>query len=394
MRKMRDLGLDPKNRDDRARFSLITYKDFVEDMSAFVRKANPSFNIFYNKGHVGVREKEVQNAYAYYAFESLPGGEWGYMDFPICAKYNRNFGKECLGMTGRFHTEWGDFHSFRNKEALAFECYNMLANGCKCIIGDQMDPSGALNPYMYAQIGELYGDIEKKEPWCRDIRPVVEAAIFTEEEFHDKAGAGVIPRATEGAARLLMELSVQFDLIDSQSDLSGYRLLILPDTIPVSEALKEKLDAFTARGGKLIASFKAGLDEDGKAFRANLGAVYRGEAPFSPDFIIPKGVIGEGMPESEHVMYMKGALVELATGGEVLLPAIEPVFNRTWEHFLFASALALIRQSFVSRGHSKRRRPVFHPPRLFAIPAQRGPVGQEADAKRDPHAAARPAARA
>jgi hypothetical protein len=122
---------------------------------------------FYNKGHVGVREKPVQDAYTYYAFESLPGGEWGYMDFPICAKYNRNFGKECLGMTGRFHTEWGDFHSFRNKEALEFECYNMLANGCKCIIGDQMHPSGVLNPYMYEQIGELYGDIERKEPWCR-----------------------------------------------------------------------------------------------------------------------------------------------------------------------------------------------------------------------------------
>ncbi len=331
--KMRALGLDPKNPEDRARFSLITYKDFVEDMSAFVRAVNPSFNIFYNKGHVGVREKPVQDAYTYYAFESLPGGEWGYMDFPICAKYNRNFGKECLGMTGRFYTERGDFHSFRNKEALEFECYNMLANGCKCIIGDQMHPSGVLNPYMYEQIGELYGDIERKEPWCRGIRPVVEAAIFTEEEFHDKAGAGVIPKATEGAARLLMELSVQFDLIDSQSDLGKYRLLILPDTIPASEALKEKLDAFAARGGKLIASFRAGLDEHGKAFRTNLGALYKGEAPFSPDFIIPRGAIGEGMPESEHVMYMRGALVEAAPGGEVLLPAIEPVFNRTWEHF-------------------------------------------------------------
>ncbi len=43
---MRALGLDPKNPEDRARFSLITYKDFVEDMSAFVRAVNPSFNIF------------------------------------------------------------------------------------------------------------------------------------------------------------------------------------------------------------------------------------------------------------------------------------------------------------------------------------------------------------
>lgn len=333
MNKMRALRLDPSKKEDRTCFSLMTYKDFVEDMSAFVREINPVLNIFYNKGHVGVREKVVQDAYTYYAFESLPGGEWGYMDFPICAKYNRNFGKQCLGMTGRFHTEWGDFHSFRNKEALEFECYNMLANGCKCIIGDQMEPSGVLNPYMYKQIGALYGDIERKEPWCVDIQPVVEAAVFTEEEFHDAAGAGVIPKATEGAARLLMELSVQYDIVDSGSDLSRYRLLVLPDTIPVNTGLKAKLESFLQDGGKLLCSYHAGLSEDGTDFAIELGVHYRGEAPYSPDFIIPEGTIGEGMYPCEHVMYSRGALVEPTADATVLLPAIEPVFNRTWEHF-------------------------------------------------------------
>ncbi len=333
IRKMQALGLNPADAGDRTRFSIITYQDFVEDLSAFVRETNPDFNIFYNKGHVGVHEKNVRDAYTYYAFESLPGGEWGYMDFPLCAKYNRNFGKECLGMTGRFHTEWGDIHSFRNQDALDFECYSMLANGCKCIIGDQPAPSCVLNPYTYRQIGALYADIEQKEPWCDGAQPVVEAALFTEEEFMDKAGAGVIPKATEGAARLLMELSVQFDVVDSDSDISQYRLLVLPDQIRVSEKLRKKLQSFTAQGGKILASYHSGLAINEERFVYNPGVEYLGEAPFCPDFIIPQGHIGEGMPPSEHVMYMRAALTKTSGEAEVLLPAVEPVFNRTWEHF-------------------------------------------------------------
>ena len=77
--------------------------------------------------------------YSYFSFESLPGVEWGYLDFPVSAKYMRNFGKECLGLTSRFHTEWGDFHAFRNEAAMEYEVFSMLSHGCKCTIGDQMD---------------------------------------------------------------------------------------------------------------------------------------------------------------------------------------------------------------------------------------------------------------
>jgi len=41
---------------------------------------------------------------------------------------------------------------------------------------------------------------------------------------------------------MLQELRYQFDVLDSQSDFSPYRLLILPDRIPVSPSLAAKLD--------------------------------------------------------------------------------------------------------------------------------------------------------
>ena len=77
-------------------------------------------------------------------------------------------------MTGRFHTSWGDFHSLKNPAALQFECFQMLALGAKCSVGDQLHPSGRIDPATYDLIGGVYAEVERKEPWCRGARPVVD----------------------------------------------------------------------------------------------------------------------------------------------------------------------------------------------------------------------------
>ena len=163
MKMMKEKGMDPTDPKDRREFSLMTYYDMVEDLTKFAKSFNPNFRVCYNKGHVGYLDKPVINGYSYFSFESLPGADWGYLDFPVSAKYMRNFGKECLGLTSRFHTEWGDFHAYRNKAAMEYEVFSMLANGCKCTIGDQMDYWGKLNSDMYRQIGEVYASVEEKE---------------------------------------------------------------------------------------------------------------------------------------------------------------------------------------------------------------------------------------
>jgi hypothetical protein len=122
-------------------------------------------------------------------------------------------------------------------------------------------------------------------------------------------------------------------MIDSQSDFAKYKVLILPDEIPVDKALAEKLSAYVAAGGSLIATYKSGLDPAGDAFAVReLGVEYQGPAPFSPDFIVP-GKLGAGLRDTAYVMYTQGLEVAAAPGAEVLSPMIRPYFNRTWEHF-------------------------------------------------------------
>jgi hypothetical protein len=76
---------------------------------------------------------------------SLPSGGWGYMHFPQAMRYARTLQRECLGMTGKFHTSWGDFGSYKNPAALQFECFQMVALGAVCSVGDQLPPRGKLD---------------------------------------------------------------------------------------------------------------------------------------------------------------------------------------------------------------------------------------------------------
>ena len=51
--------------------------------------------------------------------------------------YARTLNMEYLGMTGKFHTTWGEFGGFKHPNALLYETALSLANGAKCSIGDQ-----------------------------------------------------------------------------------------------------------------------------------------------------------------------------------------------------------------------------------------------------------------
>ena len=323
-------GLEPSGEGHRKRYGLNVIDGFKRDMTAYVHGLNPDCSIFYNAGHIGPQHRAAADAYTHFEVESLPSGGWGYMHFPMTSRYARTLGIPCLGMTGKFHTSWGDFHSFKNPEALQFECFQMLAQGARCSVGDQLHPEGKICQTTYELIGSVYSEVEEKEPWCHGAEPLVDIGLVTPEEV----GGERVPLTAAGAVRMLQEGAHQFDLIDTASDLSGYRVVILPDEIPVSEAFASKLDAYLSEGGALIASYRSGLNGAGDAFALEaLGVRLKGEAPYSPDFLLPRGEVGNGLPETEHAMYLKGLEVEASPGSEVLVDASVPYFNRTYKHF-------------------------------------------------------------
>ena len=330
-RAMVEKGLDPAQPAARLAFGREVMGGFVRDLTTFIRTLSADCTVFYNGGHVDPGLRAILPAYTHLELESLPSGGWGYLHFPLTVRYARTLGVDCLGMTGKFHTSWGDFHSYKNRAALEFECFQMLAQGARCSVGDQLHPSGRLDAATYELIGGVYARVEEKEPWCRSARPMTEIGVFSPEEFtvgrHNPAALGV--------TRLLQEGRHQFDVIDTAGDFSRYRVLVLPDSIPVGPALARRLEEYVAGGGALLASHRSGLDEEQGAFALpSLGIRLVGEAPASPDFLQPREGFGRGLPRTEHVMYLRGLEVAAQEGTEVLADVLVPYFNRAWDHFV------------------------------------------------------------
>ena len=343
---MKAEGLDPSKAEDRAAYARRVNVAFKRGITDHVRRMDADCSVFYNAGHIGPYIRHSLDTYTHLEMESLPGGSWGYLHFPLTARYVRTLGKPYLGMTGRFHTSWGDFHSYKNRAALEFECFNMLALGAQCSVGDQLHPSGRMDRATYDLIGSVYSQVEAKEPWCREARPVTEIGLLSAEEFI----GGRVPPPSVGAIRMLQEGGHQFDVVDSQSDYGPYKVLVLPDRITPSEAMAKKLRAFLKNGGAIVASFESGLREGGRDFAMEEFGVrntsrkildgegndVRGRSYYRNDYaeyILPTGPVGKGLPATEHVMYIRGMDVEPHSGAEVLMRKVAPYFNRTPEHF-------------------------------------------------------------
>ena len=328
-REMEAKGIDLNDERAVRAFAAFTMERFKQKMTAVVREYSQDCTIFYNAGHVGPGARNSKDAYTHFELESLPSGGWGYLHFPATVRYARTLGKSCLGMTGKFHTAWGDFHSYKNQAALEFEAFRMLSMGCACSIGDQLEPDGRLNPTTYRLIGKVYSQFEEREAYALPSTPVAEAAVVTDE---DPLTENALSEPLLGTVQLLDELALQYNIIDSDRDFSPYRLVILPDGVKGSPELSERLNAYVAKGGKVLAAYRGGLQADG-LYPACYGAENRGQRALSPDFLVAAGPLAEGLEEdAEYVMYKAGDVL-VPTGAHTLLSARAPYFARVGRTF-------------------------------------------------------------
>jgi len=326
MDDMRAEGYDPEVEDDRARFAKKTLLKYYRASTAAVRDRSPEMPVFHNSGHIERGNRDILEFFSHLELESLPTGGWGYDHFPMSAKYCQNLEHDFMGMTGKFHTTWGEFGGIKHPNALRYECAAMLAYGAKCSIGDQLHPCGQIDATTYSLIGSAYREVAEKEAWCDDVVPVADVAILS--------GIGSTrhkDQADVGAARVLLEGHVPHTVIDAHADLSQYRLLVVPDDVGINAKLKQKIDRYLDGGGKLFLSGDSGLDAQGEPL-FDIGAEVGEKSEFSPDFILPVETLRPDFVTSPVVMYTRSRRLKV-TDGESLGEVYDPYFNRTYEHF-------------------------------------------------------------
>lgn len=322
---MKSLGLDINSEADRKTFAFRTLNKYLEKTNAAVRKYSDTATIFHNSGHIPKGNYDFIESNTHLELESLPTGGWGYDHFPLSAAYVRTLkNTEFLGMTGKFHQSWGEFGGFKHPNALIYETSLSVANGAGCSIGDQMHPLGEMNTATYNLIGKAYSLIEEKEPWLNGAVNVADIAVLSEESVTGNRDAF----ADIGANRMLLENNCLYNFVDATMDFAPYKLLVLPDVELTDVALIEKIRAYVANGGKVIASGNA-LVKDGSFF-LDIGADFNGKNELNPTYLVPCYETVNGV--TEYVMRCDFNSFNVSDG-EVVAKMQNPYFNRTAEHF-------------------------------------------------------------
>ncbi|WP_332699578.1 alpha-amylase family protein [Devosia sp.] len=322
-------GLDPAKPKDRLQNDEWVNEVFRSEMSAVLNEEFPGLRVFYNSGHIHKMGPKRFTTYSHLELESLPTGGWGYDHFPSSARYAATLGLDFVAHTGKFHTSWGEFGGFKHPDALEYEAAQMVALGSKCLVGDQLHPNGAINLDTYASIGPAYARVEKLEPYLENARQVSEIAILSAEYFHPVGARN--NHADDGAAQMLQELKRPFDVIDPSVDFAAYRVIILPDEIPVEGEIAQRFTAFVAGGGKLLLSGTSALGADGK-FAVPAGISSKGAVAFTPSYLKAGKDLDPSMTSSPFVVYGTAQAI-VAEDATVLAEVVPPYFNRSYQHF-------------------------------------------------------------
>ena len=319
---MKALGIDPMDESAAYEYARLSYGRFLDRVESMLGERVNDLYFLYNGAAYKRQPSHLE-------LEILPSGGWGYDYLPAAIRYARTLGKPYLTMTGRFHNGWGDFGGLRPTESTLFDCYYSIANGGRCSIGDHLHPSGKLDPAVYGMVKDVFRKTAELDPWTDGAKSLAEVAViepamklYPEQPAKD---TDAFTDSVRGAARMLSELKVQFDVCDAESDLTKYAILVLPDHVTLDGALKEKVRAHLAEGKGVISSGASGLTPDETGFALPEYAItFEGKYPFGQSYYKTLPAVSAGIPDMLHSAYKTSISMSAAPGCDMLAEIYDP----------------------------------------------------------------------
>ncbi len=318
---MKEAGLDVNKDADVARYDVIRWQHFMRECNRIIHGSHPEATIFYNGG-ANPTTPQWQVSDTHFELEDLPTTWGGYDKFPPRARFFANSGRQYLGMSGKFHTDWGEFGGFKHADAIRFEAACMIAYGARISIGDQLHPNGVMDMATYRNIGEAFKYVQKIESYGLDAQPASNLGVWL-------SGRDIDDRGVVG---MLLEAQIDFKIVDPSKPLDEFDAVVLANT-RLDEKSAAKLNAFARRGGGVLAIGSSGLDVAGKKFLLDVGAKYVGPANYELDYLVAGKELSAGLVESPFLNYAAAIRVKPQAGTKVLATIREPYFNRTYKHY-------------------------------------------------------------
>ena len=313
------------------RFESAAQAAFCGRFTRLIQGINKDTTIYYNSTnpiftdtHAGVRTRhELQT---HWELESLPSGYWGYHHFPRLARAFGNWGKPWLAMTGRFQKQWGDFGGLKPTAALEYDCFRSQALGGGNSVGDQLPPRGRLDAGAYDLIGGVYEQCEKAEPFYAGSTTLAQIGLVA--PGHPDLDSAITDKSLEGAVQMCDEAHYNTIVLDDASEIEGLDLLILPDYVMLTESLKKRLNAYVAKGGKILLSGQSGFNADGKNEVPGVDLRRTGTVDLYPSYWRAHASFSTALSRSDRVIYLAGENVEKGADASVLVDRVLPYFKR------------------------------------------------------------------
>lgn len=316
---MKAMGLDPDNEAEARQYTIFKRQEWMRKCREILYKKHPGATIFFNSGGADPYRPQYHCGSTHFELEDLPTAWGGYDKMPPTASYFANTGKDYLGMTGKFHTEWGEFGGFKTGEALKFEAAAMLTYGARCSVGDQLHPDGLMDLDTYRNIGVAYHYTEKIEDYCLDGKKVTNLGIYLSGNEDSDSGC----------EKLLLETQNDFNIVYN-NNFDPFDLVVFPDCVKLDEEGKAALNAYMARGGKVIFTGSSLVEND--KFIIDAGAEYKGISQFDRDYLKVGEEISDNMVSSPMLMYGCARVIE-NKDAQVLAEVLDPMFSRTYGHY-------------------------------------------------------------
>ncbi len=315
---MKEMGLDPSNDEDAKKYYIIKRSAFMQKCNDILKKYHPDATVFYNGNGAHQYKTYAHDYQTHFEMEDLPTAWGGYDKLPMRAKYFGKKDKGIIGMTGKFHLEWGEFGGFKSGDALKFETALMALYGAGASIGDHMHPDGMMEMQTYKNIGKAYKYLEQIAPFCYGGNPISDIGIYASD----------VVDANEGVSNILLQNQLDYDVV-TDNDFGRFKTVIIPGKATFEKETLSALEEYVKDGGNLVLMADA-LVEDGK-FLLDLGFEYIGESEFDCDYLVPT-VKRENLPDAPMLCNYPGHRVS-APDAKVSAEFITPYFSRTYAHF-------------------------------------------------------------
>lgn len=195
-------------------------------------------------------------------------------------------------LISRFANTW-DF-SLKPVAQMRFEAFSAAARGSAVCFDDEPYLDGTLEPMVYERISEVFGEMQRREPWLDLDRYEIEAAVYVSQASRELAtvldgsrawghlqfpsaelndGPSDLVPAVMGTYKALVEAQMAVGVATDPVPPFGPgapRVLCLPGVLALDDAEVERIERFVAAGGGLVATGATSMFETDGTRRASL----------------------------------------------------------------------------------------------------------------------------